>query len=175
MILDIISSDIVHAGQMEFTAATPGPNSVVVNGPDVAGLLFYNAQGRAGFAAGDNLVIKFFDFNIPYGFGQGAGQAIIYPAWRLAGGGTRYIPEFGADSGTESELTFPSLCEQLVFPDGGLFLKAPTGDDGPYALALMRLDAEVSMVNLPASLNDVTVKVQLHAMVLHSKPMIELV
>lgn len=168
VMLDIISSDIGQAGEMEFTAAAAPPLEVLILPPGATPLRFSNSDDMQLFQPGDNLLLQRLWCNIPFGFAAGTGRTRIAVLWRSEAGENRLISELG--DGTF--LTVPDVCGGIVFPGSGLFLRTPT-DMGLVGLVLTALTNEnmVSMVNLPADLVGAVIKVQWSFMVQHTRPM----
>jgi hypothetical protein len=165
MIQDILSSDITVAGQMEFTTAA-GP-SVAVAPPGVAGINCHDANGNQWIEPGDNLLLQRLWVSIPYGFGQGVNETHLGIVFKDNLGGSVIIQELAGNSA----LTVPDICAGIDFPGDGLFIQVPRGTLRQRWNITAALLMQVSMVNLPAALAATTVKVQLHFMVLHSRPM----
>jgi len=169
MIYDILSTQ-AGAGELNFVAALPPPNSVLVNPPGAATALA-NALlpgGNEWFEPGDNIRIDRLYVSIPFGFGQGIGQVRAQFEFRDGAGVPSTITEF-ANTGW---ITIPNMCEGIAFPGDGLFVRMPSGVGvGRHRLILVDLEAQVSMVNLPASLVGVDVQLQIHLGISHTRPM----
>lgn len=169
MILDVMTSSIVVAGQADFTAATPGALYLPVTAPGISGLPFADANGNYWFGSGDSILLQRADCEIPYGFGQGPGLHTFGLAWQNEAGGFYPIPELAGNS----IVAMPDLggvdFEGQV-SGNGLYIVCPNGNGELKRLCLTTIDLNISQINLPADLDGVLVKVQYALQVLHSKP-----
>lgn len=162
---EILSSDITVPGESDFEVGT-GADEVSVTSPSAAGLVFANGNSCDLFEDGDSVLLTGAFINIPYGFGQGTGRALIGIAWKDLSDNYHIIPELAGNS----ILAFPNFCE-LEFPPSGLFIKAPVGF-GKVALYLTNIVMNVSQINFPTDLGGDVLKVQFHLRVNHTKLMV---
>lgn len=160
MITDILSSD---------TGAAGGKVTVNVAALEVAitgaggGISFRNAAPDLWFEPGDNIVLTGAWINVPFGLGQGTGLASITIAWRDNFGVETFPPELG----NSGNLPFVNFCAQ-EFPPDGLFIACPRGA-GRQFLKITALAGNVSMLNVPATLEGQVLDVQWHLRVNHTK------
>jgi hypothetical protein len=166
MILDILSSSIAVAGAAEFVVDNT-VTSLPVESPPAEGLVFANANSVEWAEPGDHFLLTGVWVNIPYGFGQGVSKTTLGIAWQFEDNTFLGVNELAGNS----ILTLPNFCGPLDFPPSGLFLRSPS-TNGPVRLVLTALDMNVSQVNAPDALQGLTVKVQIHLRVTHTKPFI---
>jgi hypothetical protein len=171
--IDILSSRIDVAGEMEFTAS--GAVAEVAMLPPVDRNIDFvdNQAGVRRFESGDNVFLKKIWWNIPHGFRQGSGTARVCLLWKNAIGTVDLITGLPQPSA----LNFPDVCAGLEFPGNGLFIRTPT-TLGPVGIVLAGVplgaptQLNVSMANLPAILDGLLLKVQVHLLLLHTKDLI---
>ncbi len=109
-----------------------------------AAVLFENADDKAYFAPGDNVLLDSVECSIPFGFGQGTGLHFLAIVWVNQLGTHIPIPELA-----NSQVSIPDMCG-LKFGAGGLFIKAPRASQGTkFALALVNPELNVSMIGVP--------------------------
>lgn len=166
MIYDILTTVPVGT-ELNFVAATPGPNSVAFSLAVPVQMDAIMGPVR-WFQAGDNVMLRAIRVPIPYGFGTSTYGRINF-VWLDDLGASGPISELGNGSG----IVIPNVCDGLEFGEGGLFVQVPKSSAGRvYVLMLSVLELGVSMVNLPVSLNGVTVTIPVHAEVLHTVPLV---
>lgn len=164
MIFDVITSNPVEAGNLEFTAAVSPPLQVTV-GAVTDPIILPNAAGDLFFNAGDNLLLMAIVPYIAFGFGQAVGTHKLGLAWVADDDDLVSIPELAGGM-----VTIPNLCGGLEFPGAGLFLTAPR-DRGNLRLAVTSADLNVSMLDLPSALVGEVLTVQYHLKIGHTLPM----
>lgn len=169
MILDILSSNIALVGQMDFTAVEAPPLTVTVNPPVGNAIFCEDANGNKWIQAGDNLLLQRIWCNIPFGFGQGTGQAYVGLGFVDVLNNTSIISEL-AGNGIQ---TLPDICHVMEFPGDGLFIQVPNAV-GRVKWTVQNLVLKLSMVNLPAVLVGQVIPLQMHFQVLHTKPIMAL-
>lgn len=180
MIVEIISTDIAVIGAMQFVPVAAPPLDMAVAGVGIAGIRFINGQAATEFAPGDNILLNKIWTNIPYGFGQGSGTMQIGLSYQDALGSFIPIPAFSYLSGSSSHLNIPGVACCLEFPGEGVLIPALNyADPDPathgFELYLTSFSMNVSMLNVPDLLVGETIKVQLHAMITHTRQMRALV
>lgn len=166
MIQNVLSSDITVAGQMEFTANNAVAYVALIP-PGALGLVFKDASGNTHFQEGDNVLLRRVTVTIPYGFGQGPGTAQFQLAWKDAA----LVPFLVTEIGSFGNSNLPSICHALEYASDGLFLSSPKGLGNLEMYLLQLTQMNLSMTNLPAILNGVLIKVQIHLEISHTYPM----
>lgn len=170
---DILSSRIDVAGQMEFTANSAVPEVAMLPPVDRDIDFVGNQATVLRFESGDNVFLKKIWWNIPHGFRQGSGTARACIYWKNALGTIDTLSGFPQPSA----LNIPDICEGLEFPGNGLFIRTPT-NLGNVGLILAGApigaptELNISMANLPAILDGLTLKVQVHLLLLHTKALV---
>jgi hypothetical protein len=171
--VDILSSRIDVAGQMEFTSDSAVSEVALVPPLDRDIDFVDNQAGVRRFESGDNCFLKRIQINIPHGFRQGTGTARVCLLWKNALNVVQAI----AGLPQPSALIVPDLCDGIEFPGDGIFIRTPTnmGNVG-IVLAGVPLGAptefNISMANLPAILDATLFKVQVHLLMLHTKDLV---
>ena len=176
MIQEIISTDIGIDGAMEFTPAAAPPLDLAVTGPGVDGVAFLNGQNATEFCPGDNILLNKLWVNLPYGFGQGQGTMQMGFSYLDALSSFIPVPAFSLRSGSSSYLNIPGAACCLEFPGEGVLIPALSYADADpnsagYQLYLTSFNLNVSMLNIPDLLAGEIIKVQVHAMITHTRQM----
>ena len=161
------------AGELDFVANS-AVDQVLINSPALMEVFFQNPNGASSFAPNENLILQRLNVNIPFGFGQGAGNHIVQIRYRQ-NAVLFEIPEFNPISPAGiSNLFIPDLCEGIIFPDGGLLLNprlAGLDQVNRYDLVLTSAVLNVSQISLPAALDTDTIVVAYHLQIKNTLPL----
>lgn len=166
MIFDTL--EILAPSSITFVATTPGAVELPVGAVPINGIPLQNGAGNSWFQPGDNIRLQSIGCRLPFGFGGGSGNFTVGVQWVDSLFNFFPIPELGPGS----LIYLPSICDPLVFPGEGLFIKIPTVTPNRLQLRITVNALNISMVNLPAILNGVTVGVYYDLGVVHTLPLL---
>lgn len=166
--LDILSSTLTVAGQMEFTSNIAVAQVAML--PPLANLIEMQDSNQVFFfEAGDSLLLDRLWVTIPHGFRAGTGLTRFEFLWKNALGTSYPVNSFPINN----SIAVPDICDGIEFQNGGLYLPMPTGiGNAGLIIGPTFTNMNISMANVPTILNATLFKVQVHLMVRHTKTML---
>ncbi len=170
-------TDIVQGVSEYIISETVSPSFVVntaltdVNIIDNGVLDFFDSANNPFFPHGDNVIIEAIRFQTDFAFGNGEANQLGNPGVRIQLG---YI-DVNTNSGNVTEvggngfITVPSF--NVDFPLN-TFVRQPANVDSDWTFRQLLISGNVSMLNVPASLNATTQRIRTYMKVRHTFPMV---